>query len=200
MDSNAGALVGFFGFFMLAAAVIVGFRSLWICVRERDFRSSTARTGKICAGIVLPYLVALMLVAALTPRTIVRAGDGYCWDLWCAGIEQVSGEPQGTNVLYTARVRLFSDANRVSTWRQKDFLSVVDDQGRRFPVFQDLAAVPESIPMAPGASVETSLRFLVPANARKLYLIGEQRAMPWVYMYFGSDLNPLHPRTLLQIL
>lgn len=124
MDSNAGAMVGFFGFIMLLSA---------------------------------------------TPRTIVSIGDGYCWDLWCLGVEQVNATPQGQNIIYTARVRLFSDANHVPDSREKDFLYVIDDQGRRFPVFQDSAALPSlNVTVHPNESVTTSLSFLAPANARKL--------------------------------
>ncbi len=151
-------------------------------------------------GVLTSYVAVVMLVAALTPRTIVRVGDGYCWDTWCAGVEQVNAVAEGTNVRYTARVRLFSDANHVSAWRAKDFLSVVDDQGQRFHVFQDPGAVPLNVAFGPKDTVETSLNFIVPANAKKLYLTGDQRSAPWVYLYFGSDLNPLHPRTLLRVL
>jgi hypothetical protein len=44
------------------------------------------------------------------------------------------------------------------------------------------------------------LTFLAPANARKLYLTGDQLAMPWVYIYLGSDAAPFHKRTLLSLL
>lgn len=188
MDSNAGAL---FGFLLLVSLTIVCFAAL--CFRE-------ARLAKICAGILASYLAVATLFAALTPRTVVNVGDGYCWDTWCAGVEQVSSQAQGNAVLYTLRVQLFSDANHVSAWRAKDFLSVVDDQGRRFSVFQDPGAVPLNVAFAPKDTVETSLSFIAPANSRKLYLTGNELSMPWVYFYFGSDLNPLHPRTLLRVL
>ncbi|HEX4808856.1 MAG TPA: hypothetical protein VH325_08000 [Bryobacteraceae bacterium] len=202
MDSNAGAMVGFFGFFIiLLPAMIVGFMSLLICINDRNFRGEAARMGKVCTWIVMPYIAALMLASLLTPRTIVSIGDGYCWDLWCLGVEQVNATPQGQNILYTAKIRLFSDANHATNSRERDFLHVIDDEGRRFPVFQDSAALPSlNVTVHPNESVNTSLSFLAPANARKLYLTGDELAMPWVFLYFGSDLNPLHRRTLLRVL
>jgi len=188
MDSTLGAL---FGFLLLVSVTIAGLAALWF---------SKARVAKICVGILASYLAVVMLVAALTPRTIVGVGDGYCWDVWCAGVEQVSTAPQGKDVLYTLRVQLFSDADHVSNSRPKNFLSVVDDQGHRYRVFQSADAAPLDVRVAAKETVETSLSFIAPANAKKLYLTGDQVSAPWVYLYFGSDLNPLHPRTFLRVL
>jgi hypothetical protein len=188
MDSTFGAM---FGFLLLVSTTIVGLAALWF---------SEPRIGKICAGILASYVAVVMLVAALTPRTIVSVGDGYCWDVWCAGVKQVSAEAQGKDVLYTLRVQLFSDADHVSNSRPKNFLSVVDDRGCRYRVFQNAGAAPLDVTVAAKETVETSLSFIVPANAKKLYLTGDQVSAPWVYLYFGSDLNPLHPRTLLRVL
>jgi len=122
------------GFLVFLAAIMVGLPTLMFCVNDRGFRGGAARAGKTCAAIVASYLAALVLVSLLTPRTIVSVGDGYCWDLWCLGVERVHGVSNGENVFYTAEVRIFSDANRVSTHRQKDFLCVIDDRGRNaFP-------------------------------------------------------------------
>ena len=200
MDSNAGGLVGFVGFVILLPAMIVGLGSLLLCIDDRKFCGDAARVGKVCSWIVMPYMAALMLVSLLTPQTIVSIGDGYCWDLWCLGVEQVNATPQGQDILYTAKVRLFSDANHVPTSRAKDFLYAIDEHGHRFSVFQNSSALPLDVTVRPSESVKTSLSFLAPANAKKLYLTGDEVAMPWVYLYFGSDINPLHRRTLLRIL
>jgi hypothetical protein len=197
MDSNLGGMIGFFVFLF---TTVIGLMALWFCVSYRDFRGREARIGKICAGILASYIAVAMLVAVLTPRTIVNPGDGYCWDVWCVGMERVSTEPQGKDVLYTLRVQLFSDADHVSNSQPKNFLSAVDDQGRRFRVFQNADVAPLDVTVAPKETVETSLSFVAPANAKKIYLTGEQVSMPWVYLYFGSDLNPLHPKTLLRVL
>jgi hypothetical protein len=200
MDSNVGGWVGFFASLIVLPATIVGVVSFLFCIKDRNFQSDRARVGKVCASIVMPYMAALMLVSMLTPRTIVSIGDGYCWDIWCLGVDEVNATSQGQNILYTAKVRLFSDANHAATSRAKNFLYAIDEQDRRFPVFQNSSALPLDVTVHPNQSVTTSLSFLAPAQAKKLYLTGDQVAMPWVYLYFGSDINPLHRRTLLRIL
>jgi hypothetical protein len=156
-----------------------------------------------CAGIFVPYLAAVLLVSLLTPGKIINTGDGYCWDLWCMGVEQVSVIPQGQNILYTAQVRIFldsSNAQRVPAQRAKSFFSVLDEQGRRFSLLGDVSFVEAGVNLLPGQSVKSSLSFLAPANAQKLYLIGDRTGPPWVYLYFGSDIAPFHRPMLLRVL
>jgi hypothetical protein len=107
MDSNPGALAGFLVFVATLVAALAG---LLLGINDRKFREA-ARAGWICAGIFVPYLAAVLLVSLLTPGKIINTGDGYCWDLWCMGVEQVSAIPQGRNILYTAQVRIFIDSS-----------------------------------------------------------------------------------------
>jgi hypothetical protein len=195
MDSNAGAMIGF----LVILAAIAGGLATAILHQDGKIRAA-ARAGWATAGGLVVYLAAVAVVALVTPRTIVSVGDGYCYDLWCIGVQKVNATPQGENILYTAEVRIFSDANRV-TAHENDFLYALDDQGRRFPLRPDSSSVPvEDITVRPGESAKTTLTFLAPKNAGKLYLAGERLEMPWVYLYFGSDVSPFHRRTLLRVL
>jgi hypothetical protein len=170
----------------------------------RRFRAA-AREGWICASILIPYLAAVLLVSLLTPRTIVSPGDGYCWDLWCMGVQHVSATPHGQNTLHTADVRIFSDSThtlRAPAELARSFFCVLDEQGRRYPLLRDASFANVDITVNPGESVTSSLAFLAPAGARKLYLMGDDGALylPWVYMYLGSDVSLFHRRTLLCVL
>ncbi len=145
---------------------------------------------------------AVVLVSLLTPRTIVNIGDSYCWDLWCVGIQNVNTSPQGQNILYTAEVSLSVDSATAQlelTDQPKQFFYVVDEQGRRFPILRYSSFGDASVTVKPGESVRSSLTFLAPANTRNLYLTGDIAAPPWVRLYFGSDLNPFHRRSLLRV-
>ena len=200
-DSNVGAIAGFLVFI---AATLTGLYALILWINDRNYRQA-ARAGWVCAGIFVPYVAAVALVSLLTPRTIVSVGDSYCWDLWCMGVQRVNSIPNGVNTLYTAEVRVFSDSKhtqRVPAEAARRFLNVLDEQGRRFPL-QRISSFPgDEITVNPGESVKASLTFLARANARKLYLMGvgdEGVMLPWVYVYFGSDLSLFHRRTLLRV-
>jgi hypothetical protein len=188
MDSTLGFLLEFLVILSLA---IVGVITLL-----------AGRGRWIGACIAASYMAAVALVSLLTPRTIVSIGDSYCWDLWCLGIQNVSLTPQGQNILYTAEVSLFSDASTVQlevTDQPKRFFYVMDEQGRRYPILAYSSLGAATVTVKPGESVKSSLTFLAPANARNLYLTGDIGAPPWVRLYFGSDLNPFHRRTLLRV-
>src|ERR1700733_2498385 len=192
-DSNLGGMVAFLVFLV----TIVG--GLVSSILRQDGRIRAAKRVRwSSAGTIIVYLAAVLLVSLLTPRTIVSIGDSYCYDTWCIGVQSVTATPEGQNVLYTARVRIFSDADRVLASRPRDCLNARDDRGRRFPLIQDSSVIPADVTINPSESVETFLTFLAPEGVRKLYLTGDYAVMPWVPLYFGSDMCPFHRRTLLR--
>jgi hypothetical protein len=188
MDSTPGAL---FEFLVLLSLVFAGAITL--------FRA--ARGGKAFFAIAGSYVAALILVSLLSPAKAVSVGDSYCWDLWCVGVQQVNKSQQGQSILYTADVALFADSSnpeRIPSGQGKQFFYVVDDHGRRFEI-REASFRHESDILNPGESVKSTLVFLAPPDAGKLYLTGDLTAPLWVRLYFGSDLNPFHRRTLLRV-
>jgi hypothetical protein len=195
MDSGPGAMVGL----LVTMAAVLGVL-LSVVLLACGKTGAAAGVGKVCGCGFAAYLAVVVLVSVLTPRTIVSIGDGYCYDLWCIGVQQVNAAPQGENVLYTVDLRIFSDANHVQTRHEKDSLYVLDEQGHRFRLEQDASATPLDVSVSPGESVNTSVTFLAPANARMLYLTADDGKPAWVQLYLGSDISPFHRRTLLRVL
>ena len=191
MDSVPGALLEFF---VILALILTGVITL------------AARKGRwLLACIPGSYMASVVLVSLLTPEKIVSVGDSYCWDMWCVGVQTVETRPEGDQVLYTAEVSLFADSNNEQHVPPADvarrFFYVMDEQGRRFPILADssFSNIGADATVRPGESVKSSLTFLAPATAGRLYLTGDIGGPPWVRLYFGSDLNPLHRRTLLRV-
>jgi hypothetical protein len=184
------------------AAAVPGVAALF-GIHDRKFHEA-ARAGRICALIIGPYLAALMLVSLLTPRTIVDIGDSYCYDLWCLSVNQVNATPRGQDTLYTAEVRISLDSTHshyLPAEPAKSFFYVLDDQGRRYPLLRDASFLNADVTVHAGESLKSSFAFLAPRDTRKLYLMGEagQVFLPWVYLYFGSDISLFHRRALLRI-
>ena len=192
MDSTLGF---FLELLVVLSTVIVGLITML-----------AGRRRWIAPCIAVAYVGAVVLVSVFTPKTIVNIGDSYCWDLWCVGIRSVNTTPQDQNTLYTAQVSLFVDSPTAELelrdpgkGQAKQFFYAVDEQGRRFPILAYAPLADATVTVKPGESVKSSLTFLAPANARNLYLTGDIEAPPWVRLYFGSDLNPFHRRTLLRV-
>ena len=115
----------------------------------------------------------------------------------------MNSTPRGQDTLYTAEVRIFvdsSDPHHLPAEQAKGFFYVLDDQGRRYPLLREASFLDADVTVHPGESVKSSLAFLAPPNARKLYLMGNDGGLPWVYLYFGSDISLFHKRALLRIL
>jgi len=186
MDSTPGAM---FEFVVILSLIFAGLLAIQL-----------RRDRWIFVAIAGGYLAAIAIVSVLTPQTIVSIGDSYCWDLWCFGIEHVEAAPQGESIAYRAAVSLSvgSDQAQLEIPDQaQQFFYAEDEAGRRFPVRAESSG---SKTIKPGEPVKASLTFTAPAGVRHLYLGGDVQAPPWVRLYFGSDLNPLHRRTLLRVL
>jgi hypothetical protein len=196
-DSNLGA---FLALLMMLGATVGALAAVSLFA-SGNFN----RAWKILAASgawVTAYLLAVVAVSLTAPAKIVNLGDSYCVDIWCIGIERVSATPLGAQIRYKADVRIFSDANRVTTSARGTALYLVDDRGRRFPLVNDPSAIPFDVILDPGQSVRTSLTFLAAEDARHLFLTGNAPEPPpfWVRLYFGSDDSLLHKRTLLRVL
>jgi len=190
-DSNAGALIGF----LVVVAAIIGCL-IALALRERGKSQEARLAWRISLGGFAAYTAAVIVVSLVTPQTIVTAGDSYCYDLWCIGVQQVTATPTG----YTVQVRLSSDANRVKTSVGDALPYLVDEQGRRFNLTQDASVTPLNTTLSPGESVTTSLTFARPPNAHRLYLTRDYPVMPWAQLYLGSDISLFHRHTLLRVI
>ncbi len=85
-------------------------------------------------------------------------------------------------------------------FQAKDFFYALDDLGHCYPVLSGVSLTNANVTVQPRESLQSSLSFRAPRNARKLYLMGNDGGPPWVYLYFGSDISLFHRRTLLRIL
>ena len=108
-----------------------------------------AKALRALAGLVAVYVVVVMAVSLLTPQKIGSAGQAYCMDIWCIGIEKVSPIPARNQIAYKVDVRIFSDAETVKTSGKGFSLFLVDERGRRFPMVKDPSVIPFDLSLDP---------------------------------------------------
>ena len=109
-DSFAGVMLPF----VVALAVVVLVLTSAGMLAFGKFRRG-AKALLASAGLVAVYVVFVMAVSLLTPQTIGSAGQAYCMDIWCIGIEKVSPIPARNQITYKVDVRIFSDADTIKT-------------------------------------------------------------------------------------
>jgi hypothetical protein len=151
-------------------------------------------------GLVAAYVLALIGVSLLTPQKIGSAGQAYCMDIWCIGIEKTSPMPARIEITYKVDVRIFSDANTVRTSGKGFSLFLVDERGHRFPMLKDSSVIPFDLSLDPRQSVNTSLTFVTPADARELFLTVDPPIFWGARLCFACDRSLLHTPTLLRVL
>jgi hypothetical protein len=194
-DSFMGVILPF----MVVLAVVVLVLTSAGLLAFGKFRRM-AKTLKALVGLVAVYVLALIGVSLLSPQKIGNAGQAYCMDIWCIGIEKVSPMPGTSEITYKVDVRIFSDANTVKTSGKGFSLFLVDERGRRFPMLKDPSVVPFDLSLDPGQSVNTSLTFVTPANARELFLTVDAPVFWGARLCFACDGSLLHKPTLLRVL
>jgi hypothetical protein len=194
-DSNTGAATGF----LVVLATAIGCLTALV-LRENGKPEQAKVAFRISLGGFAAYTAAVIAVSLATPRMIVTGGDSYCYDLWCIAVQKVTATPAGQNTLYTIQVRLSSDANRVKTSAGNALPYLLDDQGHRFSLAQDPSVTPMDTTLSPGESVTTSVTFTASPKTHRLYLTRDYPVLPWVPLYFASDISLFHRRTLLRAL
>jgi hypothetical protein len=122
--------------------------------------------------VLLAYLSLAMLIQPLLPQQIIKSGNSYCWDLWCMGIDNVRSAPRGQGIEYTIDVHIFSDGRTTTTGLDETEVVLIDDQGRRFPLMQDVDVTAIQTRLAPGDMIQTTLKFFAAGDSRQLFLTG----------------------------
>jgi hypothetical protein len=199
MVIHSDSFVGIALPFVVALAVVVLVLTSAGMLVFGNFRRM-ARTLRALVGLVAVYLVVLIAVSLLTPQKIGSAGQAYCMDIWCIGIEKVSPMPAKNDIAYKVDVRIFSDANTVKTSGKGFSLFLVDERGRRFPMVKDLSVIPFDLSLDPGQSVNTTLTFVTPTDARELFLTVDSPLFWGARLCFACDGSLLHKPTLLRVL
>jgi hypothetical protein len=159
MVIHSDSFVGVMLPFVVALAVVVLVLTSARMLAFGNFRRM-ARTLRALVGLVAMYVVVLIAVSLLTPQKIGSAGQAYCMDIWCIGIEKVSPMPARNEIAYKVDVRIFSDASTMKTSGKGFSLFLVDERGRRFPMVKDPSVIPFDLSLDPGQSVNTSLTFV----------------------------------------
>jgi len=158
-------------------------------------------------GLHSAYLVITIAAFFFVPRTIVKAGDSYCYDSWCLGVTKVTSAPRAEDSIYKVDVRVFSDAGRGKQSGAGASLYLVDEEDRRFPLIHDPSVIPFDRSLDPGEAIETTLTFAVPGNTRQLFLMKEQKTgLPFIVKCLSGlwvgDVGEkyVHKYTLLRVL
>jgi len=143
-----------------------------ILVVHRNFRLAKRIAKGTLAGWVV-WLVCANAISLLTPRTIVKIGETYCWDIKCLGIDEVIPPSQTSDPVYKLNVHLFNDANTIKISFKNISPFLIDEQGRNFPMVYDPTVPPYDALLDPGQTIKTSFTFKVAPDVRQLFLTGE---------------------------
>jgi hypothetical protein len=149
---------------------------------------------------VAAYAVTLIAVAMMPHDLPFQPGVPFCDDDMCASIQSVGKTPAASGeVAYQLGFRLFSKANRGPRSTRGATVYLADDRNRRFQPVPDSSAIPFDVAIQPGQTVNTSLTFNVPSDARTLFFAARMERMQYASFVIGNGDLVHKPRIRLRI-
>ena len=158
--------------------------ALFLCLRGQWRRG--IRIVFRC-GLCLAVYGAVLVGAAILPReSVLRTGVPYCDGDMCMSVESITRTVEQSRMSYRFGVRLFSLANHQPRSTKGATVYLADDRNRRFLPVSDPSAIPFDTDLQPGQSVNTSLSFTLPLNARGLVFSARMDRIQYASFIFGN--------------
>ena len=131
------------------------------------------RAGRIFIGwgIGVAAYAGILVAIAMRPNDLAfQTGVPFCDDDVCGSIESITRTPAASgDVSYRLGFRLFSKANLGLQSTKGAAIYLADEHNRRFLPIPDPSAIPFDVAIQPVQSVNSSLTFNVPSDARPLF-------------------------------
>ena len=129
----------------------------------------------------------------------LQTGEPYCDDDMCMSVESVTTTPEQAGTSYRFDIRLFTKANHGPRSTKGASLYLIDEHNRRFFPIPDNSATPFDTDIEPGQSVNTSLTFHVPSDARTLAFAAAMDHLQYASFIIGSGDLLHNPRLKLRL-
>lgn len=174
---------------LFSAAALATVRGRWHNAR---------RFGLTACGAVGSYLLILLVVSALSQERVIplRAPKKFCGsdcDIWLS-----VDDAQRIGERYIVRVKVQSDAARVTMKPSTITALLVDEQGRRYSGTDELDAGPLVRTVGPGESYTKTLVYHVPLDVHRPRVLLEEGS--WITrIIIGEEGSFLHKKTLVDL-
>jgi hypothetical protein len=183
---------------LLLASIVTLVTTAILAVMGRRRR---ARRVLVRWGIGVAAYAGILLATAMRPHEVAfQTGAPFCDDDMCGSLESITKTPAASGeVTYRLGFRLFSRANRGSRSTKGAAFYLSDDRNRRFLPFQESSGTPFDVPVQPGQSVNTSLSFKVPSDARSLFFNAGVNSLQYASFVIGNGDLLRKPRIRFRI-
>lgn len=162
-----------------------------------SLRGQQARAGKTVLGIAIFLAVYMAIdigVSLATPRHFVDLGQRHCYDDWCVTVLQATQTPA-----FSVKLRVSSDAKRVTQAAPDTIVLLEDSAGKRYPSRLAAGQPGFDTRIGPGESFETVHEFDVPAGVHIAGLVVRHGTFGPALFVIGEDAALFHPPMLYRI-
>lgn len=160
--------------------------------------SRSLRALGVLGVVLVLYLGVVVIVSLISPRCVIPVGEAQCFDDWCVSVDRVERSALDDSVAFDVTLCLSSRARRRVQREAGVSVYAVDGSGRRYEAETDPQAIGLAVALAPGESVLTSRRFVLPAGATGPGLVVTHGWFPGAFI-IGDDQSLLHKPAIVPL-
>lgn len=147
------------------------------------------------------YLGVVVTVSLVSAPRILAVGERRCFDDWCIAVENIERSEKAGDVTYSAHLKMFNQAQRVSQREHGVVVYLLDQKGQRFNATQDPSAAPFDSLLQPGDVISTTRSFSLTGAVGQPVLVLEHEGFsrfPGMFI-IGDDSSLFHKPTIVEL-
>ena len=145
----------------------------------------------------LIYLTVVIVVALITPRTILPVGELDCSDDWCISVERAEKYPKGPSTIVQVTFLIHSRALGRPQIENGVQAYLVDSSGNYFASMAVQDETPFSLSLQPGESKEVVRIYSVPVNSIPTGIHISKGKFPGLFI-INDDQSLFHKKSLMK--
>jgi len=166
----------------------------------RGQRRKSLRILSVSAMSLAAYFAICCASTLLTPRRVLDLQEPECFDDWCVQLDAINKSASGSSTNYTATIRIFSQAKRVSQRENGIAFYLEDDLGHRYPAIPNLSDIPSNALLQPGESVTLTRGFQLPSTAHAAgFVATHQGGFPIGWFIIGENQSLFHKEAIWRL-
>lgn len=178
----------------VAAIATAAFQAL------RGHGRKSLRVLSVSAVILAVYFAICCVSTLLTSRRILTVHEPQCFDDWCVQLDAINKSASDSSTKYSATIRIFSQAKRISQREYGIVFNLEDAAGHRYDAIPNPSDVPTNTLLAPNESVTLTRNFQLPSTAHAAgFVATHQGGFPIQWFVIGEGASLFHKEPITRL-
>ncbi len=166
----------------------------------RGQRHKSLRVLSVSAVSLIVYFAICCASTLLTPRRELNIAQPQCFDDWCVQLDAINKSASDSSTKYSAAIRIFSQAKRISQREKNIAFYLEDDAGHRYAAISNPSDIPTNALLAPDESVTLMRNFQLPSTAHAAgFVATHEGGFPIQWFVIGEGQSLFHKEPITRL-